>query len=77
MSDKAPEYKSNRDLVAKCNELARQFYEIDGYEVLEGYEFFNATHPQEVGAWRMAVLAYEFIEGTDIENALCDLEDDE
>lgn len=66
--------KTDRELVDLANELARQFYAANGYEVPEGYEFQNARHPQERGMWNLAVIAYEFIDGTDIEAALAEVE---
>lgn len=69
------ETKTDVELVAACNALAREFYLAHGYGVPDGYRFDAATHPQEVGMWNLAVLAYDFIAGTDIENALCNLDE--
>lgn len=66
--------KTNAEIVAECNELARRFYESLGYEVEKGYRFDQARHPQERGMWNMAAMAYEYIEGTDVEQALEDEE---
>jgi len=46
-----------------------------GYQVEPGYRFDEATHPQEVAMWAMAVIAYENIDGTDVEDALEQIED--
>jgi hypothetical protein len=48
----------------KINSLARKFYSMHGYQVDEGYDFSEAHHPQEVGAWNMALVAYDHIKGT-------------
>lgn len=61
-------------IVEQCNALARQFYSMQGYVVGDDYKFYKATHPQEVGMWNMAVLAYDHIEGTDVEDALNQIE---
>lgn len=71
------EIKTPREIVNSANELARQFYALQGYEVPEGYRFDQAFHPQERTMWAMAVHAYEFIECTDVEDALNDIIEDE
>lgn len=57
-------------LVAKCNALARLFYKSNGYEAPEGYRFDQARHPQELGMWNLACIAFEELLLTDMENAL-------
>lgn len=69
--------KTNREIVDECNELARTLYATNGYEVPDDYKMYDATHPQEKGAWAMAVYAYDHIEGTDVENALAELEEED
>lgn len=68
--------RTEKDIVADANALARVFYGILGYQVQPGYRFDEATHPQEQAMWKMAVIAYENIEGTDVEDALNQLEDE-
>jgi hypothetical protein len=70
------EPRTSHQIVADANELARIFYGRLGYEVAHGYRFDQATHPQEVAVWQMAVIAYENIEGTDVEDALNDISED-
>lgn len=70
------EPRTEEQIVDDANALARVFYGILGYQVEPGYRFDEATHPQEVAMWRMAVIAYENIEGTDVEDALEQLEDE-
>lgn len=60
-----------------ANELARMFYLSLGYQVDEGYRFDQATHPQERGMWNMAAIAYDHIEGTELDAVLDELEDDQ
>jgi hypothetical protein len=60
--------ESNAPLVARCNELARELYGILGYKVSEGYGFHVATHPQERMVWRMAVVAFELLDATDMDD---------
>ena len=70
------ELRTEQELVDDANELARQFYALMGYEVPEGYRFDRASHPHEVMVWRQAVLAYDLIEGTDVEDALNQIDDE-
>lgn len=65
------------ECVNRCNELARQFYKMHGYEVPEAYRFDQATHPQELGMWNLAAAAYYWIDGTDVQEILRNLKDDE
>lgn len=62
--------RTNDQIVADANRLARVFYDMLGYEVPEGYRFDKASHPQERSMWDFAMAAYELIQGTDAENAL-------
>ncbi len=68
--------RTEQAIVDRANQLARKFYELRGYLVKEGYRFDQATHPHEIEAWNAAVLAFEFIEGTDVQNALDEIEAD-
>lgn len=69
--------KTDKQVVTDCNELARKFYLMLGCQVEEATQFQSAIHPTEQLMWRMAVMAYEFIEGTDVESALDSLEEEE
>lgn len=73
MATDSDELKTDQQIVDECNELARLFYKMHGYEVEDGYRFYEAHHPQEIGMWNMAVAAYEHIEGTKVEQALLEL----
>lgn len=66
--------KTPQELFDDCNELAREFYASHGCEVAAGYRFDLATHPQEQGMWNLACIAYEFIDGTDIEEVIKELD---
>lgn len=68
--------KTDREIVDRCNALARIFYQGHGCVVPEGYDFSAAAHPQERGMWNLAVAAFDFIEGTDVLDALGNLEDE-
>ena len=68
---------NNRQLVRECNELARKFYRMQGYQQPESFKFYDATHPHERSMWRMAVESYDHIEGTEVNDALEELRDDE
>lgn len=62
--------KTPQEIVDGANALARKFYKSLGYEVPEGYRFDQAHHPQEVGMWNMAAMAYDHIENTDVDDCL-------
>lgn len=68
---------TDAELIAEANELARSFYKLYGYDSPKGKRFDQATHPQEQAMWNLVVLAYEFIEGTDLNDALASLEDED
>lgn len=72
MDDAEP--MTDRELVDKCNSLAIHFYRMAGYVVEPTYKMYEASHPQERGFWNMAVEAFEFVNGSDVENALDCLE---
>lgn len=72
-----PESKTAQQVVDDCNVLARLFYSMNGYQVPEGYRFDKARHPQERGMWNLAAAAYEHIEGTDCDECLKEVEEDE
>lgn len=67
--------KTDEQIVAEANELARRFYESFGYVVPEGYRFDEATHPQECGMWNLACIAYEELAATDLQDALTNLDE--
>lgn len=62
--------RTDADIIAQTNELARQFYEMRGYEVPHGYRFDRATHPHEVEAWQCACIAQIVLTDTDPDDAL-------
>ena len=67
--------KTSRQVVNSCNALARLFYAARGYQVPTGYRFDKCSHPEELGMWNLACIAYEHIEGTDPNDALSDLDE--
>ena len=70
MANKAKEPRTDLQVVMDCNELAREFYQLHGYVVPEGYRFDQASHPQEQLMWRLASLATVALTDTDPEDAL-------
>jgi hypothetical protein len=68
--------KTPQEIVDNANELARLFYSYMGNQVPNGYRFDKAHHPQEIAMFNMAVMAYDHIEGTDVEDCLAEIEDD-
>lgn len=73
MDEREP--RTEEMIVADANRLAKIFYGLLGYTVKDGYRFDQARHPQEQAMWKMAVIAYENIEGTDVEDALAQIEE--
>ena len=67
--------RTDKELIEEGNELARRFYQCQGYDVPRGYRFDKATHPAERVCWQMAALAYDHIEQTDLDNAVASEED--
>lgn len=74
-TERKPRMRTEQEIVADANALARVFYSLLGYQVPAGYRFDQATHPQEKAMWAMVVIAYENIEGTDVEDALACIND--
>lgn len=70
--------RSDQEIVEQTNELARQFYRLHdrGGTVEKGYRFDQSSHPQEVQCWQMACVAQELLTGTDVRDALDNLEDE-
>ena len=67
---------TDKKIVDACNLLAASLYALQGYNNKAGFKYYEATHPHEVLVWEMAVLAYDFIEGTPVQDALDGLEDE-
>lgn len=67
--------KTEKQIVDDTNKLARLFYKMSGNAVPDGDKFYEAHHSAEVLCWDMAMAAYDHIEGTDVIDALCEIED--
>lgn len=68
---------TNRELVDAAIELAGQFYAMQGYTHRTGFKYWESPHPQEQLVFEMACRAFEVIRGSDVMDAVADLEDDE
>lgn len=68
---------TNRELVDAAIELAGQFYAMQGYNHRTGFKYWESPHPQEQLVFEMACRAFEVIRGSDVMDAIADLEDDE
>lgn len=68
--------KTAKQIVEEANALARSFYLMTGCEVDDDFKFYEAHHPAEVGCWNQAVVAYEHIAGTDVEDCLMQVQDE-
>ena len=67
---------NDKQIVDKCNAMATEFYGMWGYKNKDGFKYYEATHPQEVLVWEMAMVAFAFIEKTDVRDALNTIEDE-
>lgn len=67
---------TNRELVNAAIELAGEFYALHGYIHRPGFRYWESPHPQEQRCFEMAALAYERIRGSDVWDAISDLEDE-
>jgi len=68
---------TDAELVESALKLADMFYVMQGNISRPGFKFYASTHPLEQLMWDMACAAFEVINGTDIENALAEIEDSE
>lgn len=68
--------KSDRQIIDEANELAREFHRQNGYEVPDGFKFYESNHPRPTQAWNAAVIAYEHLTGTDLTDVLCGINDE-
>lgn len=76
--DQSPvQYKTDKQVVDECNELALKFCHADGYRAPEGCRMHEpAVHPCARKAWDLAVIAYDHIAGTCVQSALAGYDDD-
>lgn len=68
---------TNRELVDAAIELAGEFYAMQGYTHRQGFKYWESPHPHEQLVFKMACHAFEVIRGSDVMDAITDLEDDE
>lgn len=68
---------TNCELVDAAIELAGKFYSMQGYTHRPGFKYWESPHPQEQLVFEMACCAFEFIRGSDVMDAISDLEDEE
>ncbi len=67
--------RTDEEIVRQANDLARLFYAMEGYRVEVGYRFDAARHPHERRCWKMACVAFEVLQQTDVEEALTGMKD--
>jgi len=69
--------KTEEQVVENANKLAMKFYNHFGYELADKsetlYRFDMSENLKKRGMWELAKIAYDFIEGTDIENAVANI----
>lgn len=66
---------TDEEIIRRAQELAREIHRAKGYEVPDGFRFYETDNPRAVEAWNLAVLAFEQLTGTDLTDALAGLED--
>lgn len=70
--------RTAKQIVDQTHELAELFYRRLGYnhDRAKHGNLYDSKHPTELACWEMACIAQEELTGTDPENALSDLEED-
>lgn len=68
------ETMTNRELVDAAIKLAGKFYGMMGYVQRDGFEYWKSPHPMERRVFDMACQAFEDIRGSDVMDAISDLE---
>jgi len=66
-----------RQIVTDANCLARKFLRAMGFECPEGHRFENDGNPRAQQAWFLAEVAFEHLLGTELSDAVADLDDDD
>ena len=69
--------RTNKELADAAIELAGKFYSLQGYKHRPGFKYWQSPHPQEQLVFEMACVAFEVIRGSDVVDAIADLEDEE
>ncbi len=65
---------TNEELVNAAIELADDFYRLHGFEPKKNFKYWESSHPQEQLIFEMACLAFEKIRGSDVMEAIEDIE---
>lgn len=68
---------TNRELVDAAIELAGEFYAMQGYSHRLGFKYWESPHPHERLCFEMVCVAFETIRGSDVMDAVSELEDEE
>ena len=62
--------KTDAEIIQEANEIAREFHRQNGFVVPDGFTFYDSDNPRAIKAWNFAVIAYEFLTGTDLTDVL-------
>ena len=71
--------RTAQEIVDQTNEIARIIYKGMGYTSPEGFEFHTETinrHPHEENCWASACEIQELMTGTEVDDAIEELEDE-
>lgn len=67
-----PAPRTDQEIIDQTEQLARTFGEMAGYSLFEPFQ--SSNNPRAADAWRKACVAQELLTGTDVENAIANLE---
>nr|WP_309546161.1 hypothetical protein [Providencia rettgeri] len=65
---------TDRELINAAMELACTFYSMMGYTHRKDFKYWESAHPQERLVFDMACEAFKVIRGSDVMNAIDELE---
>ena len=68
--------RTDKEIIEQTNNLAKDFYKVMGYNGIEGFRFYESSHPQERLCWILACKAQEKLTNTEIEDILDNLEEE-
>jgi len=69
--------KTDKQLLAAGLRLADAFYSAHGNISRPRFKYYDSTHPSEVLMWELAVIAYAELTGTDLEDVLNNVRDEQ
>lgn len=74
LGEKQKPERTAREIYDQTNALAREFYELAGYTAPRRYDFRKSADPRAKIYWSMACAAQLALTGTDVEDAISEME---